>query len=59
MLRDGISRDEALQRLAAQMPMEEKCRYGKVVIDNSGTMEETERQVRDAWEREIAVTSDQ
>jgi dephospho-CoA kinase len=58
MLRDGISRDEALQRLAAQMPMEEKRRYGKVVIDNSGTMEETERQVRDAWERAIAVTSD-
>lgn len=59
MLRDGIGREEALQRLAAQMPMEEKRTYGKVVIDNSGSPEETERQVKDVWEREIAVTSDQ
>jgi dephospho-CoA kinase len=59
MLRDGLSRDEALQRVAAQMPMEEKRTYGRIVIDNSGTLEETERQVKDLWEREITVTSDQ
>ena len=61
MLRDGISRGDALQRLDAQMPMEEKRTYGRIVINNSGTLEETERQVRDVWEREIAgpVTSDQ
>jgi dephospho-CoA kinase len=53
MARDGIGRDEAGQRLAAQMPMEEKVTYGRVVIDNRGTREETERQVRDAWEREL------
>ncbi|HEX9023574.1 MAG TPA: dephospho-CoA kinase, partial [Geobacteraceae bacterium] len=51
--RDGISKNEALQRLAAQMPMEEKCGYGKIVIDNCGTPEETERQVREIWKREI------
>jgi dephospho-CoA kinase len=59
MLRDGLSRDEALQRLAAQMTMEEKRTYGRIVIDNSGTPEETERQVKDLWEREIAATSEQ
>jgi dephospho-CoA kinase len=53
MKRDGIGRAEALQRLAAQMPMARKRKYGKVVIDNSGTREETERQVRDVWEKEI------
>lgn len=53
MARDGIGRDEALQRLAAQMPMEEKATYGKVVIDNRGTPAETERQVREVWEREL------
>jgi dephospho-CoA kinase len=53
MLRDGLGRDEALQRLAAQMPMEEKRSYGRIVIDNSGTPEETARQVKDIWEREI------
>jgi dephospho-CoA kinase len=51
--RDGISRTEATQRLAAQMPMEEKRTYGKVIIDNRGTPEETERQVREIWAREI------
>ncbi|MFZ3208886.1 MAG: dephospho-CoA kinase [Geobacteraceae bacterium] len=55
MQRDGINREEALQRLAAQMPMEERRRYGKVIIDNSGPLSETERQVREAWEREICV----
>ncbi len=54
MARDGIGRTEALQRLAAQLPMAEKCRYGKVVIDNNGTPEETAQQVRDIWEKEIA-----
>jgi dephospho-CoA kinase len=53
MARDGINRDEAGQRLAAQMPMEEKATYGKVVIDNRGTPEETERQVREICEREL------
>ncbi|HEX2770006.1 MAG TPA: dephospho-CoA kinase [Geobacteraceae bacterium] len=59
MQRDGISRAEALQRLAAQMPMDEKRMYGKVVIDNRGTPEETERQVREIWEREISGTRSQ
>ncbi len=55
--RDGISRDEALQRLAAQMPMEEKRTYGRIVIDNCGAPEETERQVREIWKREVEGNS--
>ena len=51
--RDGIDRTQALQRLSAQMPMEEKRKYGRIVIDNRGTPEETERQVREIWKREI------
>ncbi|MBI1921395.1 MAG: dephospho-CoA kinase [Geobacter sp.] len=54
MARDSVSRDEALQRLAAQMPMHEKVRFGRVVIDNTGTLEELEMQVSEVWEREIA-----
>jgi dephospho-CoA kinase len=53
MQRDGIGRAQALQRLAAQMPMEEKRKYGRIVIDNRGTLEETERQVREIWKMEI------
>jgi len=56
MKRDGISRKEAMLRLSAQMPMDEKRAYGKAVIDNSGTPEETERLVRKIWEREIIST---
>jgi dephospho-CoA kinase len=56
MQRDGIARPEALQRLAAQLPMEEKRTYGKVVIDNRGTPEETERQVREIWAKEFKGT---
>lgn len=53
MERDGFSRDEALRRIAAQMPMDEKKAYGRVVIDNRGTPEQLERQVREVWEREM------
>lgn len=51
--RDGIRRDEAEQRLAAQMPMDEKASYGSAVIDNRGTPEETERQVVALWKERI------
>jgi dephospho-CoA kinase len=53
MERDGICREEALLRLSAQMPMEEKIKYARVVIDNSAPPEKTEQIVRGIWEREI------
>lgn len=53
MARDGLSREGALARIAAQMPMEEKRRLGQVVIDNSGTREELEAQVKRVWRDEI------
>ncbi len=43
--RDRLSLDEALSRIRAQMPLQEKIKFADVVIDNSGTIEETERQV--------------
>jgi dephospho-CoA kinase len=51
--RDGMSRDQALQRIATQMPMDEKKKYGRVVIDNRGSLTEMERQVREIWAREV------
>jgi len=47
MARDGLSEEEARQRLAAQMPTEEKVRRADYVIRTDGTAEETNRQVRD------------
>ncbi len=52
MQRDNMGREDALRRINSQMPMDEKRLYGKVVIDNRGDLEETDRQVREAWERE-------
>lgn len=45
MKRDGLSFADAQRRLQAQLPIEEKRERADVVIDNSGTLEETERQV--------------
>ena len=54
MARDGITEQEALQRIAAQMPMEEKRKYGKVVIENGQGIDQTAKQVKQIWEREVA-----
>jgi dephospho-CoA kinase len=43
--RDAISRDEAAQRVAAQLPLEQKIEVADVVIDNSGDLEDTMIQV--------------
>lgn len=48
--RDGLTREEAEQRLAAQMPMEEKAARGSVVIDNRGTPADMERQLLTLWD---------
>jgi dephospho-CoA kinase len=45
MARDGVSREYALQRLAAQLPIEAKRALATWVIDNSGDLADTERQV--------------
>ena len=49
--RDGCDRDEALRRVGAQLPIEEKRDLADAVIDNSGSLEATERQVRALYER--------
>ena len=44
--RDGLSEADARTRIASQMPIAEKAKLADHVIDNSGTREDTERQVR-------------
>lgn len=51
ILRDGISPEEAERRLQAQMSIEDKKAKADILIDNSGTREETERQLDDFWGR--------
>lgn len=53
MLRDGISREKAQRIIDSQMPLAEKEAYGRVVIDNSGSPEETGKRLTEIWAREI------
>ncbi|CAG8652179.1 1641_t:CDS:2 [Ambispora gerdemannii] len=43
--RDNLSEHAARQRMAVQIPLSEKVNYADYVIDNSGELQETERQV--------------
>jgi len=45
MPRDYFSRGEAIKRINAQIPLEEKTRRADFVIDNNGTVKETKKQL--------------
>ena len=55
--RDGCDREEALQRIRAQLPIERKKAMADVVIDNAGSLEETRRQALLLFERFTAGCS--
>ena len=42
----GITREEAERRIAVQMPVDEKRRRADFIIDSSGSLENTQKQVR-------------
>lgn len=46
----GATRQEAMARLASQMPLAEKRKYADYVIDTSGTQEDTLRQTREVYD---------
>ncbi len=50
MARDQLTREEVLDRLSRQMPLEEKVKYADYVIDTSGTKERTLEQTRAVYE---------
>ena len=52
-LRDKCTEEQALRRIRAQMPLAEKLARAEVAIDNSGTMAETRRIVKDLWKERI------
>jgi len=51
MERDHISREMAQNILAAQLPIDEKKAYADFIVDNSGSLEETKRQVGEVWQK--------
>ncbi|MGD0277101.1 MAG: dephospho-CoA kinase [Syntrophales bacterium] len=48
--RDSIDNQLAANMVQSQMSIEEKKRFADYVIDNSGTKEDTDRQVHELWE---------
>lgn len=49
MARDGSTREEVLERLDRQMPLEDKVKYADFVIDTSGSKDDTRAQVNDVY----------
>jgi dephospho-CoA kinase len=50
MKRNGLDAAEGERRILLQMDIEEKRRQADWVIDNSGTLKDTERQIAEFWE---------
>ena len=53
LARDSITMSQARQRIDAQMPLAEKKARGDVVIDNSGSCQETLESVNTLWDQYV------
>ena len=51
MQRNALPADQADARIAAQLTDDERARHARVIIENSGTLEELERRVEAEWRR--------
>ena len=51
MNRDGISKEEAIQKISSQMPQSEKRKYADYIIDTSRTREESKSQVEELFQK--------
>ncbi len=54
ILRNDLSEVEAREKIRSQMPLSLKVKQAHYVVDNSGTREETERQIRDVYQALLA-----
>ncbi|XRG77391.1 dephospho-CoA kinase [Rossellomorea sp. GAMAL-10_SWC] len=54
MNRNGLSKEDALLRIASQLPVKEKAARADYVIDNNGDFEDTKRQVKDLLNKIIS-----
>jgi dephospho-CoA kinase len=49
LMEKGLTQEEALSRISAQMPLSEKTKYADYLIENSGTLREAERKVKELY----------
>lgn len=50
MDRNGLSREDAVRKMRSQMPIEEKKAHATIIIDNSGSPEETSEKTLEVYE---------
>ena len=55
MARSGMSQQEVAVRIAAQMTLAAKCQYADLIIDNSGSLKQTELTVKKEWEKVLQM----
>ncbi|MGYP000097344250 len=55
MARSGMSQQEVEVRIAAQMTLAAKCQYADLIIDNSGSLKQTELTVKKEWEKVLQM----
>ncbi len=51
MARNGLTAAQADERIASQLPLDEKRKHARWVIDNGGTLDATQRQVDEVWQQ--------
>lgn len=49
ILRDNLSKDEAIKRIKSQMPIEKKIKLADYVIDNNTSINKTKKQIIKLW----------
>ncbi len=57
MERNQLLADKAAERVDAQLPAEEKKSYADFVIDTSGSLADTERQVKAVWKKLVEMAA--
>lgn len=55
--RNGLTPEQADQRIAAQLTNDERARHARVVIENNGTLEELRARVDEAWSERAPAAS--
>ena len=50
LTKKGLNKEEAEKRITAQMPIEEKVKYADIVIENTGSLKDLEKEVKKVYE---------
>ncbi len=50
LIKKGFSEEEAKKRIKAQMPIEEKVKYADIVLDNTSSLKDLEKEVKNLYE---------